>query len=739
MAVSGTTASTAPRLDEAQQPSTEGIQLRSGSRLARESIELLSSMRFAITLLSVICIASVIGTVVKQHEPAVNYVNQFGPFWARFFVALGLDAIYSAWWFLLILAFLVLSTSLCIARNLPKILVDLRTYKEHLRASSLRSFHHRAEGRLELPREAALAHVSALLAASGWRARAQQRSGGVPGGESAGVMIAARKGAVNKLGYLSAHGAIVLVCIGGLFDGDLVVRAQMALQGKSAFGGGSIPATVPAEHVLSEANPTYRGNLFVAERDRSGTAVINLRDGVVLQPLPFEVELRKFIVEYYETGMPKLFASEVLIHDRDTGAVTPATIRVNQPAIHRGVAIYQSSFDDGGSALQIKAWPLAGSGRQPFELEGKVGSSQSLSAPGSGEPLKLELTGLRAINVENLAPSESAGATDVRAVDLRQSLDKHLGSGAANGKDKKLSNIGPSFSYKLRDASGQAREYSNYMLPVMLDGQSVFLAGVRENPSDAFRYLRIPADENGSLEGFMRLRGALADPALRAQAVHRYVQLAVPADKPELAQQLEVSARRALGLFSGAEPAVEGKPASAGLQALSDFLEANVPAAERERTSGVLVRILGGTLFELMNLARERDGLKPLAAGDTTQAFMTQALMSLSDSVHYPAPALLMLGGFEQRQASVFQVTRAPGKTLVYLGCALLIIGVFSMLYVRERRLWVWLEADDQGGTHVRTALSSTRQTMDTDREFEQWRDALLPGPTPQPAGVSSR
>jgi cytochrome c biogenesis protein len=55
------------------------------ARSARRSVELLSSMRFAIALLTLICIASVIGTVVKQHEPAVNYVNQFGPFWAELF------------------------------------------------------------------------------------------------------------------------------------------------------------------------------------------------------------------------------------------------------------------------------------------------------------------------------------------------------------------------------------------------------------------------------------------------------------------------------------------------------------------------------------------------------------------------------------------------------------------------------------------------------------------------------
>ena len=82
-------------------------------------------MRFSISLLTVICIASIIGTVVRQHEPFPNYVNQFGPFWAEVFRAVDLYTVYGAWWFLLILAFLVLSTSLCIARNTPKILADL--------------------------------------------------------------------------------------------------------------------------------------------------------------------------------------------------------------------------------------------------------------------------------------------------------------------------------------------------------------------------------------------------------------------------------------------------------------------------------------------------------------------------------------------------------------------------------------------------------------------------------------
>ncbi|MGS0758694.1 cytochrome c biogenesis protein ResB, partial [Roseateles sp. GG27B] len=81
---------------------------------------------------------------------------------------------------------------------------------------------------------------------------------------------------------------------------------------------------------------------------------------------------------------------------------------------------------------------------------------------------------------------------DVRKVDLVDTLQSHLGSGAKTRADKELRNVGPSFSYKLRDAAGQAREYNNYMSPVQLDGQTVFLAGVRDNPAEAYRYLRIP-------------------------------------------------------------------------------------------------------------------------------------------------------------------------------------------------------------------------------------------------------
>ncbi|MFN7712745.1 MAG: cytochrome c biogenesis protein ResB [Curvibacter sp.] len=698
--------------------STQGLELPSASRGLRAAVELLSSMRFSISLLTVICIASVIGTVLKQHEPMNNYINQFGPFWAEVFRSLDLYAVYGAWWFLLILAFLVTSTTLCIARNTPKIMADLKAYKENMREQSLVAFHHRASGELAEPPEAAAQRLGRLLATGGWKVRLQQRETS----SGAGWMVAAKAGAANKLGYLAAHSAIVLVCLGGLLDGDLIVRAQMWWGGKAPYSGGGLIADVKPEHRLDERNPTFRGNLLVAEGTVASTAILNQSDGILLQELPFAIELKKFIVEYYSTGMPKLFASEIVIHDKATGEMREERIEVNHPARFKGIEIYQSSFDDGGSTVRLKALPMQSS-TKPFEIEGVIGGSSQIS--NGQDKLTLEYTGLRVINVENFSAPARADV-DVRKVDLRASLEQRLGAANKHDAPKTQRNVGPSITYKLRDAAGQAREFHNYMLPVDLgDGVPVFLMGVRDSPAEAFRYVRVPADAKGSTDEFFRLRAALADPVQRALAVRREAARVVDPTSKELAPQLSASAARALALFSGVEP-VPDSEARGGLQSLADFMEKNVPEAERSRAGEMLIRILNGVLYELLQVAREKAGIKPSTSDEATAAFMTQAVLALSDTFFYPAPVAMQLTDFTQVQASVFQVARAPGKTIVYLGCALLILGIFAMLYVRERRLWIWL-APAGSGSQASMALSSNRQTLDVDREFERLRDKLLP------------
>ena len=745
--------------------STQGMKLNWGSRTLRASVELVSSMRFSISLLTVICIASVIGTVLKQQEPLGNYVNQFGPFWAQVFNLVNLNTVYSAWWFLLILAFLVLSCSLCIARNAPKILADLNQLKENLREQSLKAFGHRAEGLLPESPEVAAHRIGQTLVQSGWKVKLQQRSRPDGASGSSGWMVAAKKGAVNKLGYIAAHSAIVLVCVGGLLDGDMIVRAQMWLNNKSIYTGGGLISNVPIQHRLSDSNPTFRANLLVSEGAQSSTAILNQPGGVLLQELPFSIELKKFIVEYYSTGMPKLFASEIVIHDKETGEKIPARVEVNHPASYKGVEIYQSSFDDGGSSVTLKAVPMAAASK-PFEIQGTIGSTSNLS--NGADKLTLEYTALRVINVENFASGTSMGGTgvDVRKVDLRQAIDARLGSANKTTTQKELRNVGPSVTYKLRDAAGQAKEYQNYMLPIKMDtaadstSPSVYLMGVRETPTDPFQYLRIPVDMEGGMDTFLRVRTALANTTQRELAVKRYAEQSLGPNRPELVQQLTASASKALALFAGdGVDALPDKTAAnvngggvkkiAGLQAISDFMEANVPEAERNRASDVLIRILNGVLLDLTQTTRQQAGLSALARDDKTQGFMAQMVLSLSDAYHYKAPMAFVLKDFTQVQASVFQVTRAPGKTIVYLGCAFLIFGVFAMLYVRERRVWVWLAPrssqsghssegssavgsvpESLGVSYATMALSTNRKTMDGDKEFEMLKIKLLQAPS---------
>jgi cytochrome c biogenesis protein len=160
-------------------------------------------------------------------------------------------------------------------------------------------------------------------------------------------------------------------------------------------------------------------------------------------------------------------------------------------------------------------------------------------------------------------------------------------------------------------------------------------------------------------------------------------------------------------------------------------MEHSVPEAERGKIAQVLLRIVNGALFELANVAREAAGEPRMEPTEKTQAFVNASVMSLSDSFFYPAPVMFELTNFTQVQASVFQVARAPGKTLVYAGCVALILGVFVMLYVRDRRLWVWVARDGAQPEHCRiaTAMSTTRRTMETDVEFERLKADLLQAP----------
>ncbi|HEX7650594.1 MAG TPA: cytochrome c biogenesis protein ResB, partial [Noviherbaspirillum sp.] len=137
------------------------------------------------------------------------------------------------------------------------------------------------------------------------------------------------------------------------------------------------------------------------------------------------------------------------------------------------------------------------------------------------------------------------------------------------------------------------------------------------------------------------------------------------------------------------------------------------------------MKILNGAMWELWQVAREKDGLKPAPTDEKHGRFLQLSTNAISDAFFYGAPVFLQLKEFNEIKASVLQVTRSPGKKVVYLGCLFLTLGVFAMFYIRERRVWVWLRPDGEGKTHAMMAMSTQRKTLDFEKEYEELKAQL--------------
>jgi cytochrome c biogenesis protein len=643
-------------------------------------LEFLGSMNLAITLLVVVAIASVIGTVLQQNQPYPDYVLKFGPFWFELFDRLWLYDVYGAGWFIAILGFLILSTSVCLYRQVPGMMREVIRFRTGVRLESLRGFHQHAEWRLpELTPAAALAEATGLFRARGYHWRVQDH------GDC--QVAAAMKGRYHRLGYLFTHAAVVVIGIGGLLDGNWWLklkewRGEIAVETRN-LAARDVP---PASRLAPGTTPSFRGNVMLPEGSAANFVFLRIRDGFLVQELPFAIELQDFQVEYHNTGQPKSFVSQVRIHDKEHLGDRPldATIRVNHPLTYRGYAIYQSDFGDGGSKLELRAWPLTASRLEPVDARGEVGGALSTMA-GSAGSLRLELDDFRLFNL--------------------------LPEPGAQPGDRKFRNFGPSVGFKVRDAAGEAREYLNYMAPVELEGRGFYISGARARPGAEFTYLHLPADANNRPERFLRFNARLRDEhALRALLARA----PTPAENPGFQRDLDQVRLNLVGLF-----------AQGGFAAVMERAKAVVPADRLEEATRLYLEILRDTLAEVfIEVLREEGVNLEQGVGEREEAFFNDALSALATLPAYGSPFYLQLTGFQQVEASGLQVAHSGAAGVVYAGFAFLTLGIFILFYTSHRRLWVWIAAED-GGSRLLLAGTGNRRQAEFAREFAALEAAL--------------
>ncbi|MBR3425382.1 MAG: cytochrome c biogenesis protein ResB [Neisseriaceae bacterium] len=629
---------------------------RKNNFLRNPLLELLSSMRFAVALLTVLAVASIIGTVIPQNRPIQDYVVSFGTFWSQVFDFLGLYDVYSSPWFIVILIFLVLSTALCLWRNVPPFIAEMRSFRVHAKLDGL-SKSQTLSGSLK-PEIA-----EQYLTAQGFQTQKVEREDG--------ILIAAKKGSFAKFGYIFAHIALIVICLGGLLDSHLLLKMAV-------WSGRLVPdkehayaSDFAANSRLSANSLSFRGDINLPENQTTDAVFLNVNNnGFVVQELPFTLKLNKFTLQHYSNGMPKDYASEITITDKKTGETKNAVVRVNHPVSTHGVTIYQAGFGDGGSPLEFDMWALPDPNPKPVSL--KVRSHGEAEIPLGDTTYRLVFNEFKSTNVQ--ADEENPNLP--------------------------AKNVGATVTYTIADNAGQNWVFTNYMLPQMREGYAYYFYGVRQPLDPAFRWVALPADNSGSLNTFMLLRQALRDETMLNQLAEH---IASSAPQEQREKTLKFT-QGILHLF-----------AAGGYATIDDFVRQQIAQEEQEVMARTMYQTAAYATNQLLDRVLQQSGQPEWTDQTTRQRFVMDSMQAYTGLTKYPNPLLLQLKSYEEINASGLQMTRSPGKKWVYLGSLLLTLGSILMFYVKQRRAWILLN-----NNNLRFAMSASRHKKDLDSEFPQ-------------------
>lgn len=360
-------------------------------KLAR-GVDVACRMSTAIGLLLLLALASVAGTLVEQQIDPQNALREYGPFWHGLFSFVGVYHLYRTPWFLAVGGVLVVSLCLCIYRNGPRLWRQTYVPKKPAGAGVLAAWPlvYRAKG--------TSVAVEGLLGQYGFK----------PVGRYANGAVYYRRGRAGRLGYFLTHGGVLCLCVAALLSGFFGFRGQAnLLEGQAT------------NHVWL--------------------------DGGAAQKIPFILRDDNFVLNFYDNGMPRQYTTTLTLMDGKQNTLTQRDIAVNDPLHWGAYSIYQSSFGDGGSTLDLQVRSIR-KGTLSKPLKGKVhGKLQS----GDGysfeltdfhpETVEMMLTrpGQQVPQAENFGPSVDyiLRGPDMTPIQLRAYLDKPWLIGLGDGEN----------------------------------------------------------------------------------------------------------------------------------------------------------------------------------------------------------------------------------------------------------------------------------------------------------------
>ena len=77
-------------------------------------------------------------------------------------------------------------------------------------------------------------------------------------------------------------------------------------------------------------------------------------------------------------------------------------------------------------------------------------------------------------------------------------------------------------------------------------------------------------------------------------------------------------------------------------------------------------------------------------------------------------------GGLDSKMFTGLQVAKDPGVNIVWLGCALMVIGISMAFFLSHQRVWVRLAQGQDGRVEVALAGSASRNRLAFEKKFEK-------------------